>query len=203
MDAFAKGPLAQLMASHRSRFVFEIFARIVVALFNIAFAMSLVTDIVQFGRVSSILALALTITVVSCVLLRRVSVHANFAAYDWFIAFYGTLLPMLMRPVWRGSDIVVFTVIQTIGTMMAIAGILSLNRSFGIVPANRGVQKIGLYRFVRHPIYAGYFLSIGASWAQNLNLWNSVIFSGYFLKFSEFLRRRNSSCRIRSIGRIV
>ena len=32
--------------------------------------------------------------------------------------------------------------------------LLSLGRSFGIVPANRGIKRAGLYRIVRHPIYA-------------------------------------------------
>ncbi len=36
---------------------------------------------------------------------------------------------------------------------------LSLGRSFGLLPANRGVVSTGAYRFVRHPIYAGYLLS--------------------------------------------
>ena len=32
-------------------------------------------------------------------------------------------------------------------------------RSFGVVPANRGIKTGGLYRFVRHPIYAGYAIT--------------------------------------------
>jgi protein-S-isoprenylcysteine O-methyltransferase Ste14 len=35
---------------------------------------------------------------------------------------------------------------------------LILRRSFGITPANRGVKITGAYRFVRHPMYAGYLL---------------------------------------------
>jgi protein-S-isoprenylcysteine O-methyltransferase Ste14 len=35
-----------------------------------------------------------------------------------------------------------------------LVALLSLGRSFGIVPANRGVKRHGLYRIVRHPIYA-------------------------------------------------
>ena len=170
-------PMPLVMTSDQRRYIFEICARLVVALFNLAFAASLLTDIIQFHRLSSILSLALSLVVVVCILFRRISTQANLAPYDWFIAFYGTLLPMLMRPFSQGSDLVVLTVIQTVGTIVAIAGILSLNRSFGIVAANRGVQTFGLYRYVRHPIYAGYVLSIGAAWAQNLNLWNSVIFT--------------------------
>jgi protein-S-isoprenylcysteine O-methyltransferase Ste14 len=34
-----------------------------------------------------------------------------------------------------------------------------LGTSFGIVAANRGVKVLGPYRFVRHPMYAGYTIS--------------------------------------------
>jgi protein-S-isoprenylcysteine O-methyltransferase Ste14 len=44
------------------------------------------------------------------------------------------------------------------GLAMQIAGKLALWRSFGLVPANRGVRTRGPYRFLRHPIYAGYTL---------------------------------------------
>ena len=40
-----------------------------------------------------------------------------------------------------------------------IAGKLTLGRSFGLMPANRGVVSSGIYRFVRHPIYAGYLIT--------------------------------------------
>jgi len=40
-----------------------------------------------------------------------------------------------------------------------VASKLVLRRSFGIAPANRGVKVSGPYRFVRHPMYAGYLLS--------------------------------------------
>ena len=48
--------------------------------------------------------------------------------------------------------------ISTVGLLFVIAGKITLGRSFGIVPANRGVVA-GPYTLVRHPIYAGYLLS--------------------------------------------
>ena len=42
------------------------------------------------------------------------------------------------------------------GLLVVIGGKLSLGRSFGLMPANRGVVSSGLYRIVRHPIYLGY-----------------------------------------------
>ena len=42
--------------------------------------------------------------------------------------------------------------------MFVIAGKITLGRSFGIVPANRGVVTAGR-TLVRHPIYTGYLVS--------------------------------------------
>ena len=45
------------------------------------------------------------------------------------------------------------------GIAVTSGGLLSLARSFGIVASNRGVVQGGLYRWIRHPLYAGYLLS--------------------------------------------
>jgi protein-S-isoprenylcysteine O-methyltransferase Ste14 len=39
---------------------------------------------------------------------------------------------------------------------------LSLGRSIGYVPADRGIITSGPYRFVRHPIYSGLFVTLFA-----------------------------------------
>lgn len=42
-----------------------------------------------------------------------------------------------------------------LGGAVAIAALLSLGRSFAVLPAVRVVVDRGLYRFVRHPVYLG------------------------------------------------
>lgn len=42
---------------------------------------------------------------------------------------------------------------------MQIFSKASLGFSFGLAPANRGIQQRGAYRFVRHPIYASYLVA--------------------------------------------
>ncbi|KWE60436.1 isoprenylcysteine carboxylmethyltransferase family protein [Burkholderia sp. MSMB2157WGS] len=56
-------------------------------------------------------------------------------------------------PEWAGG------VWQVSGIAWQLFAKLSLGRSFGLLPANRGVVSTGAYRFMRHPIYAGYLLS--------------------------------------------
>jgi protein-S-isoprenylcysteine O-methyltransferase Ste14 len=70
---------------------------------------------------------------------------------------------------------VLIEIVQALGFVVCIAGALSLNESFGVVAANRGVKSRGMYRFMRHPIYAGYFLEAGAFLAQNLSIDNILI----------------------------
>ena len=56
-----------------------------------------------------------------------------------------------------------------------IAGKLSLGRSFGLMPANRGIVSTGLYRVVRHPIYLGYLITHVGFFAADPTTWNAVI----------------------------
>jgi protein-S-isoprenylcysteine O-methyltransferase Ste14 len=48
--------------------------------------------------------------------------------------------------------------VQFLALWIVIWGKMSLGRSFAILPANRGVVTEGAYRWVRHPIYAGYLM---------------------------------------------
>jgi protein-S-isoprenylcysteine O-methyltransferase Ste14 len=45
-----------------------------------------------------------------------------------------------------------------LGSVLVLVATLRLGRSFAIIAANRGIQTGGLYRLVRHPIYAAYAL---------------------------------------------
>jgi protein-S-isoprenylcysteine O-methyltransferase Ste14 len=55
--------------------------------------------------------------------------------------------------------------------------LLSLGRSFGIVPANRGVRTGGPYRFVRHPAYSGYVLTGAGYLLENPSIRNACLFA--------------------------
>jgi protein-S-isoprenylcysteine O-methyltransferase Ste14 len=58
------------------------------------------------------------------------------------------------------------------GLAIVIAGKITLGRSFGLMPANRGVVSSGLYRFVRHPIYLGYLITHVAFLVATPSAWN-------------------------------
>jgi protein-S-isoprenylcysteine O-methyltransferase Ste14 len=80
--------------------------------------------------------------------------------FDWLVGIVGTFLPLAMRP---AEDISRLSSIgqpmQLVGLTLAVVAVTFLGRSIGIVAANRGVKTEGLYRWVRHPMYASYMLS--------------------------------------------
>ncbi len=59
-----------------------------------------------------------------------------------------------------------------LGLAVIVAGKLSLGRSFGLLPANRGIVSTGMYRFVRHPIYLGYLVTHFAFLLAHPFIWN-------------------------------
>ena len=96
----------------------------------------------------------------------------------WSVALIGTLAPLLAAP--GGSEIIapaVAGLMMTVGLFASLAAKLFLNRSFGIVAANRGVKRAGPYRLVRHPMYLGYGMTHLGFLLLNFSLWN-ILFYG-------------------------
>lgn len=74
---------------------------------------------------------------------------------DWIMGVGGTALPLFFSP----GGITLFSYGEQViacGAVLQILGLLSLNRSFAIIAARREIKTLGMYRLVRHPIYASY-----------------------------------------------
>jgi protein-S-isoprenylcysteine O-methyltransferase Ste14 len=78
----------------------------------------------------------------------------------WLLSLTGTALPLLLRPSDGAGFVGTGIVIQVAGIVMVTAGLLSLRRSFAVVPGNRGIRDGGLYRIVRHPIYISELIAL-------------------------------------------
>lgn len=70
--------------------------------------------------------------------------------------------------------------LQLIGIFWELFAKLSLRRSFGILPANRGVVSRGAYRFIRHPMYLGYFITDLGFLLVNFGAQNMLVFGFQF-----------------------
>jgi len=100
------------------------------------------------------------------------------------MAFVCTGIGLLVLP--EGVQLVsnaVSTVMVFAGAAIALGAKLSLRRSFGIVPANRGVKRGGLYRFVRHPMYSGYIINQAGFLLVYFSAWNVAIYTVAWMAF--------------------
>lgn len=115
--------------------------------------------------------------IVVLLLIRRTTHNISISFIDWLIAFSGSFLPLLVH---RGEDPLLVNLgagFMIFGMITHIGAKLSLFRSFGIVPANRGVKVTGLYKIVRHPMYAGYFFTHIGFLLSTPTLWNFAVYT--------------------------
>lgn len=124
----------------------------------------LVWRVLQSPNHMAPLVLIVETSVALFVLFRRPTERISMRLGDWLLAATATYAPLLIVPsaeLWPVLEVPAVALIL-FGNVVQISGKLFLRRSFGIAPANRGIKRDGLYRFVRHPIYAGYlFTHIG------------------------------------------
>ncbi|MWV16780.1 isoprenylcysteine carboxylmethyltransferase family protein [Pseudomonas sp. L-22-4S-12] len=95
---------------------------------------------------------------------------------DWLLAIGGTFLPLLLRPAAWGI-VPAASIALVAGVGIQILALLSLNRSFALVAAKREIKTSWMYRIVRHPIYASYFLTLTGYVLTNTTLQNLVIYA--------------------------
>jgi protein-S-isoprenylcysteine O-methyltransferase Ste14 len=148
----------------------------VIALFTIM-AVRLGLDFFQTGRLTGLLLLASEALVVVLTVFRRAAGMVDRSVEARLLTAISILGPPLVQPSNVGplAPELATVLVSACGLSVVIGGKLSLGRSFGLMPANRGVVSTGLYRLVRHPIYMGYLLTHIAFLAANPTLWNLVM----------------------------
>ena len=141
-------------------------------------------------KLTNLLLLPAEGLVVIFLLSRRRTENISLHWQDWLLALSATVAPLLVQPgnttplVWPicGAGLMLS------GMVIQVHAKLALGRSFGCVPANRGLKLCGPYRFVRHPMYAGYLLGHLAFLLVNPSIWNLVVYAvSYALQIPRLL----------------
>ncbi len=122
------------------------------------------------------------------ILTRRLATTVSTRPSDWALSLIAVNAPLLAAPAPASTFIptTIATALMFAGMIMQISAKTMLWRSFGLVPANRGIKTAGPYRFVRHPVYAGYTLTHIGFLLGFPSLQNSLL---YFAAFSIDLAR--------------
>ena len=155
----------------------DLAARALVGGLFVLMSINLLTDFLRTQRVTGLMLLVSeSLVVVLTVTRRRAGIvdRSSSAAVVTTVSLIG---PALLRTAVSPSLLpdLGTAVVSALGLIVVIAGKLTLGRSFGIVPANRGVVIAGPYAFVRHPIYAGYVVTHVAFACAHPTAWNAAV----------------------------
>jgi len=116
---------------------------------------------VNFPR--AVLGLQLLVIIIVMVL-RTAPVRVTPNPWYWLLAFVTTYATLGFSAY---AEPGVTVISQSVGNGVAVVSViiivyslLSLGRNIGFIPAQRRIVTRGAYRFVRHPIYTGTFVSL-------------------------------------------
>lgn len=156
----------------------DIFERVLLSLMFVFMAVNFINAWLLGASYSSAFILVSEAVVVIMVIFRRFTNAVSLRPGDWALAFVGTMGPLLVKPTLEAGPVPIFicTLLMIAGLGLQFAAKMTLRRSFGAVAANRGVKVSGPYRFVRHPMYAGYLLLHIGFLLSNPSWWNAGIY---------------------------
>ena len=149
-------------------------SNLLLAILFIGFAYAHFQRFLVQPRLSLLLIVAVEGLVAVILVIRRDPENTQHGWKTWGATSIGTFAPMLLRPIDAPTDLLVGQILQVAAIGLQIGAVLSLNRSFGLLPAHRGVKSGGLYRWVRHPLYSAYLLAHVGYLASNMS-WANVL----------------------------
>ncbi|MDB5691492.1 MAG: hypothetical protein JWO81_555 [Alphaproteobacteria bacterium] len=178
-DQEAPAPLNIQPAGARFTLALDMFERLMVVVLTIFFLSRLIPHVGE-GPYNLLIMVSEGMTAL-CMVIRRPGPMAT-TAYAWIIAMVGTWSPLLVMPGGiQWLPVPVATAMMVAGLMCSISAKIFLRRSFGIVAANRGVQRDGPYRAVRHPIYFGYLITQAGFLSISYSGWNLLVYTACWL----------------------
>jgi protein-S-isoprenylcysteine O-methyltransferase Ste14 len=149
----------------------------IVSLFTLL-SVNLLADFMRTGRVTGLMLLAGESLVVVLTIVRRRARLVDRSVVAAVLTTVSLVGPPLVRATETAPLIgdAATVVLSALGLGLVVVGKMALGRSFGLVPANRGIVVRGPYTFVRHPIYTGYLVTHVAFLIAHPTPWNAGVF---------------------------
>ncbi len=151
------------------------FTNLLLASLFMLFAIAQAKSFLENPRLSVFLIVVTETIVAVFLIIRRNPDKTEHTWQTWITTTCGTLAPFLLRPIEATDDLLLGEILQITAFAMQIAALLYLNRSFGLLPAHRGVKSGGLYSWVRHPLYTAYMIMFLGYWINNQSLNNAAV----------------------------
>ncbi|RDK03547.1 isoprenylcysteine carboxyl methyltransferase [Paraburkholderia lacunae] len=134
-------------------------------------------------RITLLLVVVGAFLTVGLSLFARVPTKRDWRPFTFICSIGGTFyfLAVQLAPGVQLVPEMIGASLQLLGIIWQLFAKMSLRRSFGILPANRGVVSRGAYRFVRHPMYVGYFLMDTGFLLVNFGIQNMMVYGCQFV----------------------
>ena len=155
----------------------DLLARATVGVLFTFLSINVLQDFIHTGRITGLLLLASECLVVVLTIVRRPAQLVDRSLWAGMVTAISLVGPPLLWPS-SGDGLVpdyATAVASALGLALVVVGKLTLGRSFGLVPANRGVVVRGPYALVRHPIYTGYLITHIAFLIAHPHWWNLLV----------------------------
>jgi len=155
----------------------DLAARAIICVLFSMLCVNLFRDYAETGHVTGLLLLGSEVTVVVLTVFRRRATLVDRSV----IAAVVTAISLGGPPILRASgeagvvSDAATAAISALGLLIVVVSKITLGRSFGLVPANRGVVVDGPYSLVRHPIYTGYLIVHAAFLLAHPTGWNATV----------------------------
>jgi len=155
----------------------DLFARVVVGSLFTMLSINLLADFSRTGRVTGLLLLVSESLVVVLTIARRRTQIVDRSASAAIMTALSLVGPALLRANDAAALVpdTITAMLAGVGLFIVVVGKITLGRSFGVVPANRGVVVRGPYTFVRHPIYTGYLITHLMFLVAHPTPWNAAV----------------------------